>query len=361
MIRELPAFGVFEADMRRNEAVARLDPLALDRCFRDDFVQLCKTNSDTIWRYLEEHLEGFTHWYLHGLGRFEAQAAIRDLATFASAIRRHGADVKDYPRLDLLLQFYGRVGQCVPSDTILTFSVQNPEGVRERTFTGDPRERLFIQSLRVGLNAVYGVIAGLDQLTRMDLGETRYASQVREVVASFARMVSATHSVRKEVTEDWFTPVYRPFFEPKMVGGVVYQASNGAQMPVCVIDSLMWGFDDKDAVLPGYCSHNLGALSVELRVHLLELSSRKTLRSQVQTHSLFGDNVRNSLSALYELCESILRFRYPHLVMAQKNFRLRPDDSKGSGGYNVSSLEYIIRRTKEFGELVDSALARFQA
>lgn len=361
MIVTLPAFRVFEREISDDTAVAGLDPLALDKCFIREFAGLSGTNSGTVLKYLENHLEGFTESYHYSLNPYEARAAIRDLAMFVSVIRRFGIDVNQTPRLDMLLQLYGRIGQCSPSDTILTYATQNPEGRRVRTFTGDPREVLFIDSLRKGLYAVYETVAGLDELSMMDLGDSRYASLVREVTESFSRMVSAMQVVRKEVKEDWFTLVFRPFFEPKTIGGVLFRASNGAQIPLYTVDAMLWGFDDDDAVLPGYYSHNLGAMSPELRKHLGGLANRRTIRSQVLQHSMFGDNVRNSLLALRGLGKEILKFRIPHEVVAGKNFKDRPAGSQGSGGYNVAALTYINTRTSEFCSMIDSALARLQA
>ena len=213
---------------------------------------------------------------------------------------------------------------------------------------------MFIDSFTEGMNSLIVTLAALETVQTMSLENGRYSLLLKEAVFGFQKMSESILNVRKHITPDFFTHKLRPFFEPKTVRGKTYFAAGGAQMPVTVVDLILWGVEDSDRVYVGYRSENLRYLP---RFYQAEVESIFQFPSIQQAVSLemghdipknAKENVRSSLAALKEFADQIIRFRAPHLGVAKANMKIRSAGSVGSGGYDIFILQHLIDRTKKF-------------
>ena len=69
--------------------------------------------------------------------------------------------------------------------------------------------------------------------------------------------------------------------------------------------------------------------------------------NETKNHYLDKNQAMESLESLRHIIESILSFRAVHLRVAKENFRIRSENVKGSGGYDLKILELLIQSTKK--------------
>jgi len=173
-------------------------------------------------------------------------------------------------------------------------------------------------------------------------------------MCGFQKMSESILNVRKHITPDFFTHRLRPFFEPKTIRGKTYFAAGGAQMPVTVVDLILWGIDDSDRVYVGYRSENLRYLPRFYQAKVESIFQSSSIQQSVSVELSGGipinakDNVKSSLAALKEFADQIIRFRAPHFGVAKANMKIRSEGSVGSGGYDIFILQHLIDRTKKF-------------
>lgn len=146
----------------------------------------------------------------------------------------------------------------------------------------------------------------------------------------------------------------RPFFEPKTLRGNTYFAAGGAQMPVTMVDLILWGVEDTDRTYVGYRNENLRYLPRSYRSKVEVITSSPSILSQITEQVASGlhlsgqERALESITSLRQFADQIIKFRAPHLAIAKANMRIRSTDAVGSGGYDVRILEYLISRTKAF-------------
>ncbi len=350
------AYVVYKMGKLLDQSVSMLDPLDFDKYFVNGIFSALATSDDIgpLLGFLSEVVGIITLDSIKSLDEVSAMAAARDLNMVTSAITRFGVPMHEFPHLEeLLLILAGKTNE-VPTDTVFGYGSRNPVGLRQRSFTRTKEEVLFIESFSIGMSGLAATLAGLETVQSMKISDSRYAPLVKESAQYLQQMQEAILSVRKHITPDFFTYQLRPFFDPKTIRGQTYFAAGGAQMPVTMIDMLLWGVEDMDRTYVGYRNENLRYLPRSYRSKVETIMGQPSILKSLLTQAGRSaqpsaiPTVISSIESLQELADQLILFRGPHLSVAKANMRIRSGGSVGSGGYDVSILQYLIKKTKGF-------------
>ena len=282
----------------------------------------------------------------------QAQAGLRDLGIIASSIQRHGVDFGDVPSLEQSMVEIGLSLNETPRETVFHYGPWNPIGERTRTFTALDEERAFIQSFREGMSGLDESINNLLYLQSKPVHDLNFGHTLDLAKEGFQKMVNAMVEVRRKITPEFFTFEMRPYFPVLKLNGQEYQAPGGAQMPVLLVDRILWGVDQKDETYQRYYAENLKYLPKAYKNIDQAIGSESVVtRLLRESEGVVSSSVKESTSSLLN---SLLMFRYPHLKTAKENFKKREDSSKGSGGYTTTILEKLINLTSKSKKRIDT-------
>jgi len=355
-VKTVSAYVVYKMGKLLDQSVSMLDPLGFDEYFVSDrFSQMATASNDVLLkRFLAKTIAAIPLEFARSLDEVSSMAAARDLNMVASAVTRFGMPIHEFPHLEELLLILVEKTREVPTDTVFGYGSRNPTGLRQRSFTKTHEESLFIESFSAGMGGLMVTLAGLETIQSMEVSDSRYVPFIEESVRYLQQMQESILSVRKHITPEFFTHRLRPFFDPKTIRGHTYFAAGGAQMPVTMIDLLLWGVEEADRTYVGYRNENLRYLPRSYRSKVEIIMSRPSILKSVQTQINHGipplarTATLSSILSLQSLADQLIRFRGPHLSVAKANMRIRSEGSVGSGGYDVSILQYLINRTKNF-------------
>lgn len=356
-----PTVRFLEREMQ-DEEISELDPLSLD----EFFLILPNLNSSSDVNAVVQALELKipTEEVLSNLDIVSASAALRDLGHIAASLRRHGVHANLVPKLEKSLLILGGIIGEVPRDTVYSYGARNPKGDRRRTFTNLSQERLFIQSFNDGMSGLNQTIELLYSLRDIPLDDPRFSDIVQGALTTFTSMVNAILLVYRDIPAEVFTRDLRPYFDPINIGGFEYLAPGGAQMPILLIDMMLWANSTSDGEYLAYLDDNLRycptvyrTLAQNIRSDYTALMDRVLKESSRLSEGEQKQIVRNSLTALRELFTTIIKFRRPHLRVANDNFALRRDDQLGSGGYKPDLLEILVSKTEAHKAILSNLLS----
>lgn len=355
------AYVVYKMGKLLDQSVSMLDPLDFDKYFINGNFSKLATSDDvgSLLVFLSDVVGVITLESIKSLDEVSAMAAARDLNMVASVVTKFGVPMHQFPHLEELLLILAEKTNEVPTDTVFGYGSRNPVGSRQRSFTRTEEETLFIESFSAGMNGLVATLAGLETVQSMRISDSRYASLVKESVQYLKDMQEAILRVRKHITPDFFTNRLRPFFDPKSLRGQTYFAAGGAQMPVTMIDLLLWGIEDLDRTYVGYRNENLRYLPRSYRSKVEVIMGLPSILESFRTQtgrSIPSSSIPvviSSIESLQELADQLIRFRGPHLSVAKANMKIRAQGSVGSGGYDVMILQYLINKTKYFKSQLD--------
>jgi len=127
--------------------------------------------------------------------------------------------------------------------------------------------------------------------------------------------------------------------------------AGAVQLPVFVFDHILWSCDSKDSVFTQFKEHNIPYCTQVFRTLFHHFTGKPSLvrmacRSLrgVRTPSLYQIQ---SVQAINDLLDVLVRFRTPHKSLANRAFAHRDDQAVGSGGYRPTILEHILDLTLE--------------
>jgi len=363
-IKKNPVYVVYKMGKLIDLSVSGLDPFNLDYCFEAEFASMANMSTpNEMFNFVEKHFSGFTLHDLTNLNEVAAMAATRDVSMFCSALAKFGVTMGEIPILETILVQLSSKTREVPADTVFSYGPRNPKGGRRRMFTSTPEEELFIQSFVDGMEGLIIVLACLEVLQNMDICDPFYSQYAIEASDGMKKMVNSMVKVRKIITPEIFTYTLRPFFEPKSICGKTYFAPGGAQMPVTMIDLLLWGVGETDKFCLSYWNENFKYLPASYRSKIEIITRGSSIVPSVVHRISKGvkpvmvSNAVASVEALLELFDQIMFFRAPHLGVAKANMKIRQQGALGSGGYDSYILQYLITRTKNSKKLLVSAKA----
>lgn len=346
---------IYHNQMETDRSVRELDPLGLDEFMIEHLPEI---NEEGDLNELVSRVESFEYDEdIEDLDYEESLAALRDLGMLASSIRKKGGTLEDVSRLEGDLVQLGNAVDEPPSDTVYAYGMRNPKGDRTRTFTDEDDERLFISGVREGMSELPHAVEALDIAQDMSIYDDEFADVIDSADDSFKDMVSAMGRVYQNITPNFFTDRLRPYFEPREIDGETYLGAGGAQMPVIALDHILWGAEDDDQMYIDYFLENEEYQPPEFRERIREIQEKDTIvdSADEEWNQRGPDGVAiNSLDALDKLLRTQKQFRQVHLVTAKENMNVRSDDAVGSGGYDTDILEFLMGRTEDARDRINS-------
>lgn len=349
---------MLEAEMDR--AVSRLDPLGADDFFQNILPEFNhRMASVEIMR-----MASFVIPSLDEISRYDllsARAALRDLGMIAASLRRHNVRIADFSQLrDALIKLSDITGE-VPRDTVFSYGSRNPSDVRQRRFTKRSEEAIFIKSFVSGIKGLLNCTVLLPMLLSLPIDSSDFLDTCKELTKQFQMMVSAIIQVRNQIPPEVFTAELRPYFEPIEIGGIEYFAPGGAQMPMLIIDQLLWGNDCAMPIYLRYHEENLSYLPTFLREFSSYYKNRGSIATRVQREygrdeKVLTEDIQNGIQMLVNFLSRIMSFRAPHQKVAEANFALRSRFALGSGGYTPALLTKLIEKTQQAQQMLRGIL-----
>ena len=328
-----------------------LDPLRMDSFLARDLPRLNDSADVPGLKSAATEL-GVSPSAVESFSYEEAAAATRDLGMVASSLVRFGVSVSEFSDLESTLLKLSKTTNEVPADTVYSYGTRNPAGNRMRRFTNEDGEVIFINSFKSGMMPLPMLLANLETLQTTPLSDPSYGTFLQEAKGMFESMVMAMTEVRKNITPEFFTNQLRPYFEPKTVGGHLYHAPGGAQMPMIIIDQLLWSGRFSTPMYESYFADNLQYQPPFLQRRSVEIRKELPLVQSIMLQSNgMTKEERASLSVtlkpLKDLLEGMEQFRRIHHKVAEDNFVKRPYGSVGSGGYALDILKLLLSKTTE--------------
>jgi hypothetical protein len=356
-IKNSSVYVIYKLCNLLDSSIAKLDPLGLNKFFAKDFPSLSQ-NGETkkLTEFLTNRILEIGYENIINLDSISAMAAIRDLNMFASSLNRWGIQISEIPMLEEMLVSLSDSTRELPVDTVYTYGPRNPKGENRRFFTTCPEEKMFIDSFVEGMKNLPVCVAGLELLQITEPTNPNYAIIAEEVGSFFSLMVKSIVSVRRNIPAEVFTHQLRPFFDPKIVGGKKYFAPGGAQMPICLMDLILWGIETDDKNYVRYWNESIEYLPLAVRSKIAGIIGKQSIITTLSNISLqsIPESKRailvKSIEGVIEVLLEMEKFRQPHLRIAEDNMKIRSTGSVGSGGYDSEILGYLLGKTKQARE-----------
>ena len=349
--------------LRNNETILSLDPLKFDE--KIQLLHMLNQSGDTkeiiqlLYRLLPVPDALDTYSY------DESIAAMRDLGIFIGILKRNGIEpVEVVPELEYVLLVLMVKTDLPPRDTLLHYTVWNPEGSRMRTYTGLPDEKCLIESVKMALPDLMESIVQLEGLHSGDLQGPAFEMGCLHLREKMEAMVRGVVHAKRNVNPAVFANELRFYYDPiKVDYNKDYIGPGAVEMPMFVFDHLLWSCDCED---PLYTSFKEGYLPYNLhfiREIYWRAKPQSSLLSRVEQNLKEKPSAENyrAAQAVLELCSVLKSFRMPHKRMAEDAYAHNGNDQqreKGSGGYATSILDHIIRLQNEKITSLQSTLIR---
>jgi monodechloroaminopyrrolnitrin synthase len=328
------------------KVVKQIDPLNLDTFLLGDLPEI---NARLERSKLERFLESFRPQIdLQKTSREEAQAITRDLNLLFCSATRHKIEFHSCFR-ELLLGCSSLTDE-VPTDTVYTYGVRNPDGSRERSLTTFAEERVFIKSLKSAMARLPEIVEYLFEAGQLSCDSEGFVDRLRLSVGKFGELLPSMKEVFMRVSPDFFTEHLRPFFDSKEIGGKTYLAAGGAQMPLILVDYLLWGASVHEPMYRRYLEENVEYQPPRVREWYHTIKQRSLIEKIIDESTMERGIVREQARELTGLFEIISKFRKPHYRIATMNMNIRSEGSVGSGGYTTDILELLMDRTQKYME-----------
>ncbi len=302
-------------------------------------------------------------------GFIDTSAAIRDICMFGGSLVRFGIEPEDVVTEfgATLIRLSAHINAQIPRDSFTDYTVRNPTGQRERKFTSVDEEVIFIASLRQGMKALDRCVEYLVQAYLHPLASSEFAQYCQGATSAFQEMIDAIVKVKRTITPEAFTHNIRPYFEPFKVDGKPYGAPSGAEMSILNLDQILWGADSQEELYRIYFQANVARLPSVFRELGRIFEGRQPLIALVKDRMTSGGALRaderESIEELHQFLTKIYSFRMPHYKVAEDNVKLRLQETmgekevKGSSGFGLAEVKYVLEQTIEARQVTAQALA----
>ncbi|HEY3504871.1 MAG TPA: monodechloroaminopyrrolnitrin synthase PrnB family protein [Actinocatenispora sp.] len=291
---------------------------------------------------------------------YRARAAMRDLGVLLGSIKRHDLEpVTEVPEVEPVLLRLADRGDVVPRDTVHHYSVWNPHGERQRSYTGDPQESALIDSVRLSLPRLARAVDQCVPLAEAELTSPGFLTAMGSFRADLSSLDEAIELVIDRVSPAFFAQDLRPYFGDVTVGGQVWLGGAGAGLPVPLLDLTLWAADHGDAGYETFWRQGIPYALPEWRRLYPRLATGPSLVTRVsEALAKVGaaepdPRLMAAATAVEQSMRALLGFRAKHVTVARKSYqedlRLFP---VGSSGGSVELLASIVRLTRDNAALV---------
>lgn len=346
---------LFSQIRKENEDVSKLDPLNLDEFFHTEFIQLINSNNIDSLKEKLNSCVGF-----ESADNYDIKAYLRDVGMIMAALRKLEPQFKPEVNLENKLLRFAKLVNEPPRDSIFSYGPRNPGESRKRMFIGSEQEQLFIASFSEGMKGLDSCLENL-LLCYDTTSFEEMEKHINQAVTSFEMMVDAIVMVRRKIKPEYFTNEMRPFFDPIIIGGESFSAPGGAQMPILIIDVIMWSKSLGKNYLE-YVAENFRYIPDDYEKIFGYAKSLESLDKYILSKRNVSGNsdeqMKKVFTALKKMMDRMISFRVPHFKVAEDNFKLRQGGAVGSGGYTPELLVMILDETKKYRELVSKYESR---
>lgn len=331
-----------------SERIKSLDPLAFDQKLKTLHLLNKSRDVKEITHFLYASLPSPD--VLETYSYEDSIAVMRDLGIFIGILKRFGVEpVEVIPELEYVLLVLMVKTNLPPRDTVMHYTLWNPDGERMRTYSEWPDERALIVSVKIAIEDLLNGIVGLEELSQMDSTDTLFTGKCSEIRGKIEAMVNGIVYAKKNVSPEIFYNELRFYFDPiKVDYNKPYLGPGAVEMPMFVFDHLLWSCDLKDPVYThfkeGYLPYNLPFV----RKIYLDFNQKPSLLTRVLVNLKAQPTKENCRAAksIMDLCVVLKSFRMPHKKMAEAAYAISPGAEKhheiGSGGYSTDILQHII-------------------
>ncbi|VWC72022.1 prnB; PrnB [Burkholderia lata] len=298
-----------------------------------------------------------------GWGFVEAAAAMRDIGFFLGSLKRHGHEPVDVvPGLEPVLLDLARVTDLPPRETLLHVTVWNPAAAdAQRSYTGLGDEAHLLESVRISMASLEAAIALIVELSDVPLRAPAFEEGCVELAACLQKMVDSIVYAYRFISPKVFYDELRPFYEPVRVGGRSYLGPGAVEMPLFVLEHVLWGSQSDHPAYLEFKETYLPYVLPEFRAIYARFAGRQALVDRVlgeaQAARVRGEPVGAGLAALERVLEVLLHFRAPHLKLAERTYEAgQSGPTIGSGGYAPSMLGDLLTLTRDARSRLRAAL-----
>lgn len=328
--------------------ISYLDPLSFDEKATLIPELNRNRNSDALVAMLKEILPSVDKIIEYDY--YESLAVVRDIGILIGSLKRHGIEPESIVSdLALKLKPLGEKTDLPPRDTLLHYTVWNPEGVRLRTYTGTNDEKQLIESVKIAMSPLVSAIKDLRDLHFISPDSIEFGIVCEQVKINLEKMVKAIVHAKKNVSTYYFANELRLYFDPITLEKQDYLGPGAVEMPLFVFDHILWGSDCFEEEYIKFKNTYLPYILPEIRVIFNEFSGSKSLLTKVSSMldnaTTFDRNTLHSIKKLKDLCMVLKSFRMPHKKMAEESYSQDGENNrqKGSGGYQTDILAYIMK------------------
>lgn len=333
--------------------VRALDPLDADELYRRLPALNAAADLPALVAALRR-LAGNASAVLDGT-EYECRAAMRDLGFLLGSVKRHGVEpVTEVPEVGPVLLRLAERFDVVPRDTVHHYSVWNPHGERQRTYTGSWQETALIDSVRLSLPRLAQAVELCVPLAEAELTSPEFLTAMGSFRADLASLDESIELVLDRVSPAFFARELRPYFDEVTVGGQTWRGGAGAGLPVPLLDLVLWASDHGEPGYEDFWRQGIPYALPEWRRLYPRLAAGPSLVTRV-TDALAnaGDGplepaLRSAAAAVEQSLRALLVFRAKHVAVARKSYQ---EDLRlfavGSSGGSVDLLTRIVRLTRD--------------
>jgi len=295
-----------------------------------------------------------------------AVAAMRDIGMFLGSIKRFRIEPEIVlPELTPVLLRLGEKTDLPPRDNAIHYTIWNGHGADLRTYTHHDQERVLIESTRSAYIALEKASKQLILLYDVSITDPYFGELCSQINSSMGQLGKTICQVFRDVGAEFFVTEIRPFFEPIMVDGKEHRGPGAVELPLFLIDHMLWSSNSNDAEYVSFKEDYLTTVLPEARTIYKKLSGQPSMLDRIiqelarQTSTsngagkikMSGNNsqlINNNLNELKRLFGRLISFRTPHLKLAQQAYNLTPDAQfdHGSGGYTPEIVGRVLMLTQ---------------
>lgn len=299
----------------------------------------------------------------------QANAAMRDIGMFLGSLKRHAVEpVNVIPELEEKLNLLADKTHLPPRDTLIHYTIWNPDGERIRSYTGTADEAHLIQSVKVAMHPLFTAIYQLKDLYDTPLSSPDFSFLSERIAENFEAMVTGIVHAKRNVSPQYFAQELRFYFDPITLNDREYLGPGAVEMPVFVFDHILWGCDCPDSVYTTFKNSYVPYVQAAMRDVYNTFTGCPSLIRKVCAELLaarrYDARIHASAKSLLKIHQLMKSFRMPHKKLAEAAYdHGNPGEhrTQGSGGYAPDILDHLIRLTAERFQELDECIRVYTA
>lgn len=326
-------------------SISELDSLQLDEFLLK--LPIINENKDVkqLYLILEQALNNFDE--IENLNLNNAHAALRDLGFIMSSIRRFGLQpIETHPKLEQVLNKIQKITNTIPRETSYHYGICNPEGKRQRVFTLHKDEIGLIEGVRIFAVGLERVLMSLKTVEKAIIKKEKLSvSFLTNLLEDFRKVLSDVGEAMRKINPKTFSYEIRPFFDPIIINGVSYVGPGGGQVPLLLIDNLLFAFDlPENHIYKVFSEEGIKFLTPELIKLYDTEKGHSTILSLCK-----NDTQEEIIDFLNDFLNELIRYRQVHYLVAKSALSKanRGNYETGSAGYRLEMVYQTLQATKE--------------